>query len=84
MMGNVIDFTSIKNKKVVPPSTGNQPMTTGDVVNWVNEDLDKLANSMNMSREDAYNMAKAFFETYPALLSYVAEPNFRKDCPIQL
>lgn len=82
-MGKVVSFSDYKATKNKPkPSASN--MSTADVVEWVNEDLHKLSENLGVSREEAYRVAQGFFNQYPALVSYVSEPSFRKDYPISL
>lgn len=85
-MGKIISFEQhiMSKKDKVDKPKNNMPMTVGNVVDWVNEDLDKLANNLGMTREEAYQVAQGFFDHYPALSSYVSDPNFRKSYPLNL
>jgi len=82
-MDKVVSFLDYAAKKNKPKPSANN-MSTTDVVEWVNEDLHKLAENLGVSKEEAYKVAEGFFKQYPALVSYVSEPSFRKDYPISL
>lgn len=82
-MSKLVNIESyIANKKKAPKTISSNSMSTGDVMDWVNEDLDKLAKKLDITRQEAYEIAQGFFNTYPALSSYVSEPSFRKEHPI--
>lgn len=81
-MGKVVDFSNYRASKSKSKPSAN--MGVSDVVEWVNEDLHKLAENLGVSKEEAYRIAQGFFNQYPALVSYVSEPGFRKDHPISL
>ena len=82
-MGNVVSFEDYaKSSKKEATKSASAPMNTGDVMEWVDGDLHNLATKLGMSKEEAYAVAQGFFDSYPALVSYVSEPSFRKEHPI--